>query len=692
MLSEQNLAISRCSNPTSASRKTSKQQQQRALVGTDCTCASNLNAKPVKMRVAAVLVPVVILAVCFFWFLLSSCAADSSEADDQNIVSDNEEKDAERAEPQKEEERSRRYHWLFQERIPEKTQKEIESSGVLDKLDKEIRQARKLYLSGETDNAILKYRSAIDYFESILRDIPYRNPLLREMEERFQIFDELATKMLGPVHSDIPEESVNGVFHLMEKRRICRRILTLKKTGKIDFYDVSHRLMQEESEILSRQWDLYAEAPAPKVKEEEELLKAKLIQVRKAIHKNSERCAMLRTGVPISLPDLRRDLLTTDELLLDFNLLADRLVVGFISSDKATYHQFSSSRTEIDKGVFQLQDKLREFSSGGQSTFMGHAWKEPCRRLFRGLFGKLPPLPKDKTTVLVIPDRSLWYLPFSVLLDSEDRPFGQNRIVSIVPSGDMLKLLRFSANTSAKSDFSGNLILFESVPMIPDDHAKEKPGGTAPKKQSQKVTGEERLERLILSNPVYPKPSDAVIKVQKMFVKFDAWVGPAATIDRFLDYTDRKNDVTVLATPLAVWDSGYDDRQPTFFFSPEKRGQRRFEASRFFSAPVGTRMAIMPVAWFNVLDRETPSGDGPLLLSIAMFYAGFKTTMVNYSDPNWGTDDPFLMAILKKAAEKKPLRKILVEYPRDMPAGLDSSFSGKPPSWAGWILMGDPRM
>jgi hypothetical protein len=66
--------------------------------------------------------------------------------------------------------------------------------------------------------------------------------------------------------------------------------------------------------------------------------------------------------------------------------------------------------------------------------------------------------------------------------------------------------------------------------------------------------------------------------------------------------------------------------------------------------------------------------------------------MVNYSDPNWGADDPYLMAILKKASEKKPPGKVLAEYPRDMPAGLATSFSGKPPSWSGWILIGDPRM
>ena len=36
---------------------------------------------------------------------------------------------------------------------------------------------------------------------------------------------------------------------------------------------------------------------------------------------------------------------------------------------------------------------------------------------------------------------------------------------------------------------------------------------------------EEKIEHLILTNPVYPKPSDIVISIQKMFKKFDVWVG-----------------------------------------------------------------------------------------------------------------------------------------------------------------------
>ena len=70
---------------------------------------------------------------------------------------------------------------------------------MLEKLDREIKLARKVYLSGETDNGILKYRSVVDLFESVVDDIPPGHPLLNEMEQRFSIFDELATKILGPV-------------------------------------------------------------------------------------------------------------------------------------------------------------------------------------------------------------------------------------------------------------------------------------------------------------------------------------------------------------------------------------------------------------------------------------------------------------------------------------------------------------
>ncbi|MDQ1239902.1 MAG: hypothetical protein QG577_2088 [Thermodesulfobacteriota bacterium] len=591
----------------------------------------------------------------------------------------------------KEEDRPKRYHWLFKERKIDESEPKVDVHGLLHGLDREIKEARRLYLSGDLENAILKYRSAVDGFEAILDDLPQASPLLKELDDRFQIFDELATKILGPLHAEISEEASGGIFHVLEKRRICRRHLVMKKLTRLEFFDVPDRLVNEESRLLQEMISVRLELSSQEVRKSEETLKSQLAKVRQEIQKNSDRYTLLRAGLPIALGDFKKDVLSPKELVLDMNLLPDRIVIGVITKEKSQYYQFGTGRLEIDKGVFQLQDKLREFSQGDKATFMGHAWKEPCRRLYRTLLGSMPALPAEKTTILVIPDRSLWFLPLSTLLDSEDRPFGQDRVISFIPSADLLKLIRSGPSKQASRGRNDiGLLLFESIPWIPEDQVKESmnpPKGD--KRPEARISDEERLERLILTNEVYPKPSDLVVSVQKFFRSFEVWVGPAATMDRFLDRNGRKEDVTILALPLSTWDAVFGERQPTFFFSPDKRGQRNLIVQRFFSVPTLSKVFIMPVAWFNVPDKENPSGDGPLLLNLALFYSGVKLAFINYSDPNWGGDEPFLMTFLKRSSEKVPVAKILAEYPREMPSGLDSSFSGKPPSWAGWILSGD---
>lgn len=568
----------------------------------------------------------------------------------------------------------------------------MESASSVQRLDREIKEARRLYLAGETDNAIIKYRSAMDYFESLVDDTPPGDGLLKELEQRLSLYDEVATKILGPLHLEPSEDQAAKIFHLMEKRRICRRNLTLKKAVVLNFFDVPASLLKEEADILKKLSELGGDAVSSSSRQAEETLKAKLGEVRKSLQKSSPRYALLRKGVPMPLADLRKDLLGKDEMILDFNMFSDRTVVGVITNEKAIYHQVPANRSEIDKTVFLLQDKLREFSSGGQSTFMGHAWKEPCRRIYRSLLGKLPPLPADKTTVFVIPDRSIWYLPFSAMLDSEDRPFGRDKLVSAIPSADMLRFVRSSKSEKEKSSVPGTLLVFESIPWIPEEEMRETASAESQRKKgAEKLSDGERIERLILTNPVYPKPSEFVVLLQKMFKKFDVLAAQAATAERLTGYKDGGKNVALLAVPLAVTDTVEADRQPCFFFSPDKKGQRTFYASALFSTPIASGLLVMPVSWFEVQDKETPIGEGPLLLSTAMLYAGIRAGMVNYSDANWGAEEPFLLTILKKLSQQAPVDQALREYTKDMPAALDSSFSGKPPAWAGWILMGDPR-
>ena len=125
-------------------------------------------------------------------------------------------------------------------------------------------------------------------------------------------------------------------------------------------------------------------------------------------------------------------------------------------------------------------------------------------------------------------------------------------------------------------------------------------------------------------------------------------------------------------------------------FSPKERGPRRLLVSELFQIRLDSGLTVLPGAWMEPQDKETPVADGPLLLSTALFYSGTRLAMVNYSRIAWNEPEPFIMTLLKKAAENSPLADVLAQYPKTMPVGVDSSFSGRPPDWAGWILTGDP--
>lgn len=582
-----------------------------------------------------------------------------------------------------------RYKWLFRSPSDERDAPGKEST-LLDTLDKQIKRARQLYLSGEADNAVLKYRSAIDYLESVVDDLPPQHPLLDEVSERSVIFEELASRILGPVEMEPKPETSGQVFHLMERRRIHLRNLALKKAGVTHFHDVSPSLADREAELLREYVALRHLPPSAINRRKEDEIKGRIAAVRKEIQRESPRYALLRTGPPPSLDLLRERVLAPGEMLIGFAVLNDRTVVGMIDKENARYFQIKAARQDLAEAVFDLQEKLREFASGSRSSFMGHAWKEPCRRIYRTLLGRLPPIPPDVRRILIIPDGALWYLPFNIILDPEDRPFGRDRVVSFIPSADILAFGRMRASAATESNSAGGLLVFESLPWIAEEdlaQSRTQSGGEDGKRQSSRT---ERIERLIVKNPVFPSPSEVIVRIQRLFKQFDACAGATATAERFKSYSGAQLDATVLAVPLSVTDTVSGEKQPCFFFSPQKRDGRKMPASELFGISLRSDIIMLPVAWFGDSPRGDRVGRGPLLLATAVYYMGTPLQMITYSNPGWGGDEPYLLELLTRIGKGMSPGRAVSETPRDMPSGLNTSFSGRPPSWAGWILIGDP--
>ena len=149
--------------------------------------------------------------------------------------------------------------------------------------------------------------------------------------------------------------------------------------------------------------------------------------------------------------------------------------------------------------------------------------------------------------------------------------------------------------------------------------------------------------------------------------------------------------MTLLAVPFSVSDKVGREEGCAWFFSPDRKGRRVVFARTLFNMPLKTSLLTLPISWFNATDKSSSLGEGPAILSTALLYTGVRKCLMNYSNPNWGVEEPYLMSVLGKISQGESPGAVLMEYPRKIPLDHEASFSGRPPAWTGWILMGDPK-
>jgi CHAT domain-containing protein len=147
---------------------------------------------------------------------------------------------------------------------------------------------------------------------------------------------------------------------------------------------------------------------------------------------------------PAALTNVENDL-HPDEVLLEY-VLDDPISFCISVTRRGTHIQaLPIGRKEVDKLAEQFVDEVRAKGAGVETS----------KRLFRAL---LEPISEAKTAarLIIAPDGALNLVPFEALRDKLGEYLLKSRVMSYVPSGTILDVLRRSRkNESAASPFLG---------------------------------------------------------------------------------------------------------------------------------------------------------------------------------------------------------------------------------------------
>lgn len=147
---------------------------------------------------------------------------------------------------------------------------------------------------------------------------------------------------------------------------------------------------------------------------------------------------------PAALTTVESDL-NPDEVLLEY-VLDDPISYCISVTHRGAHVQaLPIGRKEIETIAEQFVDEVRAKGAGVETS----------KRLFGAL---LEPIPEAKTaaTLIIAPDGSLNLLPFEALRDNRGEYLLKSRVISYVPSGTILDVLRrASKNENAASPFLG---------------------------------------------------------------------------------------------------------------------------------------------------------------------------------------------------------------------------------------------
>lgn len=171
---------------------------------------------------------------------------------------------------------------------------------------------------------------------------------------------------------------------------------------------------------------------------------------------------------PITLGEFQ-GLLDDNTAALSYFLGKERGFIFLISKEKINAFELQVKPSQIKESVLDFRKIAVENTEDNPLTLKrlrGEDWKESLKNLHKILVLPADDLIASKKNLLIIPQGVLHYLPFSSLLDSDEKYLVQRFSISYAPSASVIKFCFEKKESANKEIFAIGNPLFEDLPPL----------------------------------------------------------------------------------------------------------------------------------------------------------------------------------------------------------------------------------
>lgn len=419
------------------------------------------------------------------------------------------------------------------------------------------------------------------------------------------------------------------------------------------------KVKDEDKEMVSRLQDLETRITSLQEKERQERAKPaeeqnsayleELQKILKKLQQNyfqvkddlsyySPEVASLVTVNPLTL-DKVRTVLGEEIIFLDYYISGDRILVWVVEQEGIKTKEISIKDINLDK-------KIEEARKAFTTTERDYNYQKICKELYQILFAPVKDLIGDKTTIGIIPHRSLFYLPFQALKGEEEFLVDRYNLF-YVPSASVYSYC-LSKNKENKESYLGfGNPSFEGKNLAP-----------------------------------LPLAAEEVKIVARSFSYNDVFIDKEATETKFKEICSNFDVIHLSTHGLA------DDQRPLFSvicLAKDEQNDGEIRAYEVFSLNLKANLVALGACESGL--GKLSEAEGLVGLVRSFLYAGAPTVIASL----WSVYDRPTMELFinffkywkqegmsKVEALGRAQRELAEEY-------------GLPVAWAGFILIGDYR-